>query len=130
MTNETSENSRPGHHAASSAPDSASSDLVQFRQLTNVHRRVMTTLLQSPSLNVRATCRCNSDSTARFLVHLPEHTQTYNHIPLTWTSLCFHHSLANRHSCLTPAKNEGIDIDSPGPIAEGMIIQQTIFVYP
>ena len=38
-------------------------------------------------------------------------------IPVTitdnWT-----HSLASRHSRLTPAKNEGIDIDSVGPIAE------------
>jgi len=41
-----------------------------------------------------------------------------------------YHSLANRHSCLTPAKNEGIDIDSSGPIAERMINQQVIFVYP
>ena len=40
------------------------------------------------------------------------------------------HSLANRHSCLTPAKNEGIDIDNAGPTAGGMISQQTIFVYP
>jgi len=40
------------------------------------------------------------------------------------------HSLANRHSCLTPAKNEGIDIDGAGPIVEGMINQQTMFVYP
>jgi len=39
------------------------------------------------------------------------------------------HSLANSHSCLTPAKNEGTDIDSSGPIAEGMINQQTKFVY-
>jgi len=40
------------------------------------------------------------------------------------------HSLANSHSCLTPAKNEGTDIDNTGPIVEGMINQQTIFVYP
>jgi len=40
------------------------------------------------------------------------------------------HSLASRHTCLTPAKNEGVDIDSVGPIAEGVINQQTIFVYP
>jgi len=39
------------------------------------------------------------------------------------------HSLANRHSCLTPAKNDGIDIDSAGPIAEGTTNRQTIFVY-
>jgi len=39
-------------------------------------------------------------------------------------------SLANRHSCLTPAKNEGIDIDTAGPIAEGIINEQTTFVYP
>jgi len=25
------------------------------------------------------------------------------------------HSLANRHSCLTPSKNEGIDINKVGP---------------
>jgi len=40
------------------------------------------------------------------------------------------HGLANRHSCLTPAKNEGIDIKSSGPVMEGMINQQLIFVYP
>jgi len=40
------------------------------------------------------------------------------------------HNLANRHSCLTPAKNEGIDIDHAGPVAGGMINQQTIFLYP
>jgi len=39
------------------------------------------------------------------------------------------HSLANRHSFLTPAKNEGIDIDNSGPIAGGMINQQMMFVY-
>jgi len=33
-------------------------------------------------------------------------------------------SLANRHSCLTPAKNDGIDIDNAGPIVGGMINQQ------
>jgi len=39
-------------------------------------------------------------------------------------------SLAHRHSCLTPTKNEGIDIDSSAPVAEAMINQQMIFVYP
>ena len=38
--------------------------------------------------------------------------------------------LADRYSCLTPAKNEGIDIDSARPIAESMINQKTIFGYP
>jgi len=27
----------------------------------------------------------------------------------------YHSSLANRHSCLTPDSNEGIDIDNVGP---------------
>jgi len=33
---------------------------------------------------------------------------------------CADHSLANRHSYLTPAKNERIDTQNAGPIAEGM----------
>ena len=32
--------------------------------------------------------------------------------------------------CLTPAENAGIDINSFGWVAEGMISQQTAFVYP
>jgi len=43
---------------------------------------------------------------------------------------CQWHSVAHRHSCLIPTKNEGIDIDSSAPVAEDMINQQTIFVYP
>jgi len=39
------------------------------------------------------------------------------------------HSLANRHSCLTPTKIYGIDIDSAGPVAEGVINQQTIYLF-
>ena len=50
------------------------------------------------------------------------------------------HSLANWDSCPTPAKNDGIeylqswtpqklDILSLGPIAEGTINQQMIFIY-
>ena len=41
------------------------------------------------------------------------------------------HSLANTHSCRsTPTKIRSIDISSAVPIAEDMINQQTIFVYP
>jgi len=40
------------------------------------------------------------------------------------------HSLANRHSCPTPARNEHVDVDSTGKIVGGMINQQTVFVYP
>jgi len=47
-----------------------------------------------------------------------------------WFKVWSDHSLANRHSCLTPAKNEAIDSNSSGPIAEGTINQQTIFVCP
>jgi len=32
--------------------------------------------------------------------------------------------------CLTPVENAGIDINSFGRVAEGMISQQTAFVYP
>jgi len=46
-----------------------------------------------------------------------------NDLPIT-------HSLAKRHSCLTPAKNEGTGINNAGPIAGGMINQQIIFFYP
>jgi len=60
------------------------------------------------------------------LVHLQHHNR--HHVTICCTH-CMHHSLAIRHSRLTPAKNEGIDIDSVGPIAEGMINQQMIFVY-
>jgi len=41
----------------------------------------------------------------------------------------YYHSLANMHSCLTPAENERIDINNAGLTAEGMINQQTTFVY-
>jgi len=37
--------------------------------------------------------------------------------------LLLNHSLANKHSCLTPAENEGIDSDNSGSIAWGMINQ-------
>lgn len=63
----------PGRRAVSSEPDSESSDLVRFRQLTNLQSCVKT-LLQPTSLTVPAICH-SIDITARFLKHLPNHSR-------------------------------------------------------
>jgi len=68
---------------------------------------------------------CTSWLSSR-LVYLQHHNR--HHVTICCTH-CMHHGLATRHSHLTPAKNEGIDIDNVGPIVEGIINQQMIFVY-
>jgi len=45
------------------------------------------------------------------------------------SSLCYSHSLANRDSCPTPAKNEGTEYLQVGPTEIRYSIAWTIFVY-
>jgi len=61
-----------------------------------------------------------------YLLSLP----VYLVLPSTVQSLVTVATLvANRYSCPTPAKNQNIHIDNAGPVAEGMMDQQTIFIY-